>query len=154
MLKCHYTRYQMSTVQAMFDLMGGLELFEGPARREADLEHVVATGLPAEVVRYLSESTGVSLRELQEITGIDRSTFSRRIKQQALLKVDESDRVARVARVAALAMEALGDDEGLQWLREPNAALGRRVPLSMLGTDAGVRQVEQIIGRIEHGVFS
>jgi putative toxin-antitoxin system antitoxin component (TIGR02293 family) len=91
---------------------------------------------------------------LQEITRIDRSTFSRRIRQQALLKVDESDRIARVARVAALAMEALGHDDGLRWLREPNVALGNRVPLAMLGTDAGVHQVEQIIGRIEHGVFS
>ncbi len=144
----------MSTFEAMVDLMGGRELFEGPVRRDADLEHVLAIGLPAAVVRHLAESTGTSLGELQEITLIDRSTFSRRIKQQALLKVDESDRVARVARVAALAIEALGRDEGLRWLREPNMALGNRVPLGMLGTDAGVRQVEQIIGRIEHGVFS
>jgi putative toxin-antitoxin system antitoxin component (TIGR02293 family) len=143
-----------STFEAIVDLMGGRALFHGPVRRDADLERVVATGLPAEVVRHLAESTGMSLGELQEITRIDRSTFSRRIRQNALLKVDESDRIARVARVAALAMEALGHDEGLRWLREPNVALGTRVPLAMLGTDAGVRQVEQIIGRIEHGVFS
>lgn len=85
---------------------------------------------------------------------IDKSTFSRRVKHQTLLKVDESDRVARLARVAALAAEALGRNEGMRWLREPNVALGNRVPLSMLGTDAGARQVEQVIGRIEHGVFS
>jgi putative toxin-antitoxin system antitoxin component (TIGR02293 family) len=102
----------------------------------------------------LAERTGTTLRELQEITHIDRSTFSRRVKQRALLKADESDRIARVARVAALAMEAFGRDAGLQWLREPNAALGERIPLAMLGTDAGARQVEQIIGRVEHGVFS
>jgi putative toxin-antitoxin system antitoxin component (TIGR02293 family) len=144
----------MSTLETMIALMGGLAILRERVRRDADLEHVVAAGLPAEVVRHLAESTGASLKQLQEISLIDRSTFSRRIKQHARLKVDESDRIARVARVAALAVEALGRDEGLQWLREPNVALGNRMPIVMLGTDAGARQVEQIIGRIEHGVFS
>lgn len=124
------------------------------ASRDADVEEMVAAGLPAETVRHLAESTGTTLRELQDITLIDRSTFSRRIKQRARLKRDESDRIARVARVAALAVDALGRDDALQWLRRPNRALGDRVPLSMLGTDAGARQVEWIIGRIEHGIFS
>ena len=144
----------MSTLETMIVLMGGRKLLRRQVRRDSDLEQVVAIGLPAEVVRHLADSTGATLRELQEITLIDRSTFSRRMKQHARLKVDESDRIARVARVAALAMDALGRDEGLRWLREPNAALGSRVPLEMLGTDAGARQVEQVIGRIEHGVFS
>ena len=144
----------MSTVDAMVDLMGGVKLFKKPVKRDADMENAVISGLPALAVRRLAESTGTTLRELQEITHIDKSTFSRRVKQRALLKADESDRVARVARVAALAIEALGHDAGLQWLRKPNMALGDRIPLGMLGTDAGARQVEQIIGRIEHGVFS
>jgi putative toxin-antitoxin system antitoxin component (TIGR02293 family) len=96
----------MGVFEAMVDLMGGLELFEGPVKRDADLERVVATGVPAEVVRHLAESTGMSLGELQEIALIEKSTLNRRIRQQALLKVYESDRIARVARVAALAMEA------------------------------------------------
>jgi len=141
-------------METMIGLMGGRRLIRKQVRRETDLEQAVATGLPAEVVRRLAESTGTTLKELQEITLIDRSTFSRRIRQRARLKADESDRIARVARVAALAMQALGRDEGLRWLREPNVALGKRIPLAMLGTDGGARQVEQIVGRIEHGVFS
>jgi putative toxin-antitoxin system antitoxin component (TIGR02293 family) len=144
----------MSILETMIILLGGQKLLRKPVRQDADLEQVVAIGLPAEVVRHLAESTGATLKELQEITLIDRSTFNRRIKQHARLKVDESDRIARVARVAALALQALGRNEGLRWLREPNVALGDRIPLGMLGTDAGARQVEQIIGRIEHGVFS
>lgn len=137
----------------MVALLGGLAILKRPMQRDTDLEQAVTSGLPASVVRHLAESTGTSLRELQEIAHIDKSTFSRRVKHRALLKADESDRVARVARVAALATEALGPD-AVRWLREPNVALGSRPPLGMLGTDAGARQVEQIIGRIEHGVFS
>lgn len=144
----------MSTLDTTIALLGGRALIRKPVRQNADLEHVVAAGLPAEVVRRLAESTGTTLGELQEITKIDRSTFSRRIKQRARLKADESDRIARVARVAALATEALGHDDGIRWLREPNVALGDRVPLLLLGTDVGTHQVEQIIGRIEHGIVS
>ena len=146
--------YHMSMIETMVGLLGGRALLRTWVRRDADLEQAVATGLPAEVVRHLADSTGATLGELQEIMQIDRSTFSRRIKQRARLKVDESDRVARFARVASLAMDALGREEGLGWLRAPNRALGDREPMGMLGTDAGARQVEQIIGRIEHGVVS
>jgi putative toxin-antitoxin system antitoxin component (TIGR02293 family) len=106
--------------------MGARDLFKKLPRQDADLEELVAIGLPAEVVRRLAESTGSSVKPLQ---------------------------VARVARIAALAISAMGH-RGLRWLREPKAALGDRVPLEMLGSDPGVRQVEQIIGRIEHGIFS
>lgn len=144
----------MSTIETMVGLLGGRGLLRSRVKRDADLERAVATGLPAEVVKHLAENTGATLGQLQEIMQLDRSTFSRRIRQRTRLKVDESDRIARFARVAALAMEALGDDEGLRWLRSPNIALGNRVPIGMLGTDAGTRQVEQIIGRIEHGIIS
>lgn len=67
---------------------------------------------------------------------------------------DESDLIARVVHVTALAVEVLGRDDALQWLGRPNRALGDRVPLTMLGADAGARQIEQLIGRIEHGILS
>jgi putative toxin-antitoxin system antitoxin component (TIGR02293 family) len=144
----------MSTVGVMLDLMGGAGVFKEALEGEADLERAVVGGLPATVVSNLAKSTGAPLRALQQISSINKSTFDRRLKLHGRLKTDESDRIARVARVAALAIEALGRDNGLIWLRTVNLALGRRVPLEMLGTDAGIRQVEQIIGRIEHGVFS
>jgi putative toxin-antitoxin system antitoxin component (TIGR02293 family) len=86
------------------------------------------------------------------VGGLDRyRDEASAMKRTARLKTDESD---RIAHVAALAIEALGRNEGLQWLREPNSALGKRSTLEMLGTEAGANQVVQIIGRIEHGVIS
>jgi putative toxin-antitoxin system antitoxin component (TIGR02293 family) len=130
--------------------MGGPDLFKVRLEREIDVETAVAKGLPAKALRSLAERTGTSLRQLQEITQIDKSTFQRRER----LKTDESDRIVRVARVVVLAIDALGRPEALAWLRRSNLALGNRVPLDLLGSDSGVRQVEQVIGRIEHGVFS
>jgi putative toxin-antitoxin system antitoxin component (TIGR02293 family) len=40
------------------------------------------------------------------------------------------------------------------WLTEPLRALGGHTPVELCATDAGAREVEQTLSRIEHGVFS
>jgi len=53
------------------------------------------------------------------------------------------------------AEEVLGTAEkAARWLKKPNRALGGAVPLAQLDTDIGARQVEEILGRIEHGLYS
>jgi putative toxin-antitoxin system antitoxin component (TIGR02293 family) len=60
-----------------------------------------------------------------------------------------------VARIVALAEESLGSREkAARWLKRPNRALGNAIPLAHLDTDPGVRQVEDLLGRISHGVYS
>jgi putative toxin-antitoxin system antitoxin component (TIGR02293 family) len=62
---------------------------------------------------------------------------------------------ARVARVTVRAEEALGDRaKAERWMRAPNRALGGARPLDLLESDGGMREVERVLGRIEHGVFS
>jgi putative toxin-antitoxin system antitoxin component (TIGR02293 family) len=78
-----------------------------------------------------------------------------RRKDKRTLNPVESDRLYRLARVALMAIEVLGSHEkAKQWLERPNRALGGETPLSLLDTDIGARQVEAVLGRIEHGVFS
>jgi putative toxin-antitoxin system antitoxin component (TIGR02293 family) len=67
---------------------------------------------------------------------------------------DEAERLAKDVRIVALATRALGETEGFAWLQRSNAALGGCTPLELSGTEAGMRRVEQIIGRIEYGVYS
>jgi putative toxin-antitoxin system antitoxin component (TIGR02293 family) len=43
-------------------------------------------------------------------------------------------------------------EEARSWLRTPNRALGEASPLEFATTDVGTREVEQLIGRLEHGV--
>ncbi len=81
-------------------------------------------------------------------------TMARR-KGERRLSAMESDRLYRLARVAAHAEEVFGGPEKAgTWLLRPNRALGKAVPFELLDTDEGTRQVEAVLGRIEHGVFS
>jgi uncharacterized protein (DUF2384 family) len=42
----------------------------------------------------------------------------------------------------------------VHWLKRPQIGLGGRIPLAMLTTDPGRDQVEKLLLRIEHGVYS
>jgi putative toxin-antitoxin system antitoxin component (TIGR02293 family) len=41
-----------------------------------------------------------------------------------------------------------------QWLETPIPSLGNQRPLDLAQTEPGAREVEDLIGRIEHGVVS
>jgi putative toxin-antitoxin system antitoxin component (TIGR02293 family) len=49
----------------------------------------------------------------------------------------------------------LGDaDKARRWLKAPNRALGGEVPFDLLDTDIGAHQIEDVLMRLNHGIFS
>ena len=71
------------------------------------------------------------------------------------LHADESDRLFRLARIAARAAQELGrKQQAAGWLRKPVRALNGQAPMALLDTEAGAHQVEEILGRIEYGLYS
>jgi len=52
--------------------------------------------------------------------------------------------------------EEVLEDQGLaaKWIERPNRALNEKKPIELSKTDAGLSEVLQLLGRIEHGVFS
>jgi putative toxin-antitoxin system antitoxin component (TIGR02293 family) len=55
----------------------------------------------------------------------------------------------------AKARETLQNVEKAErWLRSSNRALGGRTPMETLQTESGARLVENVLGRIAHGVYS
>ncbi|WP_297809499.1 MbcA/ParS/Xre antitoxin family protein [uncultured Methylophaga sp.] len=58
-------------------------------------------------------------------------------------------------RLLAKAEDIFQDkDEALRWLKTPKKALSGKAPLELAGTEEGVKQVIDLLGRIEHGVFT
>ena len=129
----------------------------GVLRGTADLAAVadrVREGLPYAALGAVAKRLDIPVRELTAVLDLSERTLARR-KRERRLRAGESDRLLRVARVAALAEEILGDTaKAARWLRRPNPALGGKTPLRMLDTDLGASQVETVLHRVEHGVFS
>jgi len=94
-------------------------------------------------------------RELAALLGISEKTLSRGRAAGGRLDPVASDRLFRVARIGALAIGVFESEAAAaDWLKRPQIGLGGRVPLELLTTDVGRDQVEKLLLRIEHGVYS
>lgn len=114
----------------------------------------VQAGLPFAEVEALQAGLDLPLEKLAPKLGLSKATLHRR-KHEGRLTPSESDRVMRYARLLGRAVEVLESaDAARRWLSRPQYALGGAVPLDYAETEAGAREVENVLGRIEHGVYS
>lgn len=135
-------------------LLGGKNGVGRPVRNFADLASAVEAGLPTAAVRALVNKAGATAKEISKSVRIPERTFMR-IQTRERMPANESDKIYRFAYIVALAAKVLGDRERAhQWLRRANRALGGAVPLRVIGTEPGLRQVERELGRIEYGEIS
>jgi len=128
----------------------GLRTYE-PLR----LYQQVRRGLTYGAFERLQRNTALSARTLAELAEIPARTLARR-REEGRLDPDESDRLLRVARVFGRALELFEVDAAAAraWLTAPQPALGGLVPLELARTDVGAREVEHLVGRLEHGIPS
>jgi putative toxin-antitoxin system antitoxin component (TIGR02293 family) len=137
------------------EILGGKAILGAPAHRAPALAELVREGLPARSLTQLAQKLDMSQTEISAKIGIPQRTLTRRLAEHGRLSAIESDRTVRLAQVFANAAETLGSEEkAAQWLKTPNRALRGGRPLDQLDTDPGVREVEDVLGRIAYGVYS
>jgi len=120
----------------------------------AQLIQSLKVGLPVRELDALRVNLDVPLERLAAILGISKATLHRR-KTSGRLDAAESDRVVRYARLlgrAASVFESL--ENARKWLGSAQVGLGGAIPLEYAETEVGARAVEDLLGRIEHGVYS
>lgn len=135
--------------------LGGSAILLREIDSDLDLARAVEVGFPVASLSHVLHELGDSdlqQTDIYEVVGSAR-TLQRKRKAHTRLSRDESDRLARLVRVIDRARESLGSREkALRWMVKPNRALEGALPLRLLGSDAGALAVEQVLGRIEHGV--
>ena len=141
----------MLHTEALVEALGGKKVFKRRIVNVDQLRETVKAGLPYASLEALIGKFGLAREEAAVALHLPQRTIARRKKEQKL-QADESDRLLRLARIGAQAAATLGSEEkAVQWLRRPNRALGNRAPLDLIDSDIGTRQVEEVLGRIEHG---
>ena len=125
----------------------------GVRHAPAHLISAVREGLRVEELDAIQSSLRVPMDQLLPIVGISKATFHRR-KLAGRLDQTESDRVVRFARLIGRAIEVMeSGDAGRRWLTTPQTGLGGQRPLDYAATEIGAREVEDLLGRIEFGVY-
>ncbi|MBM4335821.1 MAG: DUF2384 domain-containing protein [Deltaproteobacteria bacterium] len=141
-----------SELGGVVSVLGGAKVLGRALRSPEDLAMRVRGGLPFSSLTAVMEQYGIPREVLCAILHLSRRNLLRR-REQSRLSADESDRLYRLARVLAHANRVFGDlEESAEWIQAPNPSLGKQQPLALLDTDIGAEQVDDVLGRIEHGI--
>ena len=125
-----------------------------PPQSSAELIAKIKEGLSVKAFDRLCKNLDISEKALAKTLNIAISTLARR-KKSGRMTFEESERIYRIARLYDRAVEVFGDKKmGRKWLKEPAWALGDIPPLEFAETELGAQEVDDLLGRIEHGVFT
>ena len=115
----------------------------------------IREGLPAASAMAFKDALGLTNEELSGLLGVSARTLARLDPRKSRLDLVASDRLVRSARLFSIAEEVLEDRKAAaSWLKSPQRALEGQVPLQLAHTDVGIRAVEALLGRMEHGVYT
>jgi putative toxin-antitoxin system antitoxin component (TIGR02293 family) len=114
----------------------------------------IQAGLSFRLVQNLQKALDVPMERLASVLGMSRATLHRR-KIQGKIDKGESERLVRYQRLLQKAEDVFGDAKNArEWLSHKQPGLGSAVPLDFAKTEIGAREVENLLGRIEYGVYS
>jgi putative toxin-antitoxin system antitoxin component (TIGR02293 family) len=124
------------------------------AKHPAELIRRIQKGLRFSELETLQSTIDLPFEQLAAKLAISRSTLQRR-KAAGRLSPDESDKVMRLSRLLEHATNVFGDVEKARaWLKFPQRGLGGAVPLDYAETEVGAREVDDLLGRIDYGVYT
>jgi len=123
--------------------------------RTAHLVCQIEAGLSFKALESLAALSGLSVSRIASTLGIPERTLARR-REAGRFAPHESERLLRISTIFEKAVGLFeGDVSGaVTWLTHPKRALGGQTPFAYSRTEVGAREVENLIGRLEHGVFS
>lgn len=140
-------------------LLGGLNVvkeaavaYEAPRYQRIE---IIRTGLPYQALEIFQNKTGLSRQELAAILQVSARTLQRYASGQSLAPVI-SEKLLALNDLYQQADQALGGKapNTTAWLRAQNKALGGLTPISLLDTYQGLHEVQNLLGRLEWGVYS
>ena len=142
----------MISSQAVAKVMGGARVLKVTVRSSADLERLVASGLPIGVVEftlaYVIEDPFRRKRVRNAL--VPPATLKRR---KLTLSPEESARFERVARAMAMAESVWEDHADAQrFMTTPHPLLEGRAPIEVAETELGARRGEDVLAALEYAL--
>jgi putative toxin-antitoxin system antitoxin component (TIGR02293 family) len=122
------------------------------ARNLMDLNRIIGeNGFPFKAVRPLVKYLDLTNDSIAVLTGVSSRTISR-WDDDTTIGVMASKTLVEVDKLARKGVGVFGDHASfIEWLHQPNTALGDSSPLKMLSTPYGVEMVEDALEALEFG---
>jgi len=146
-----------SAWQEISDLLGGNRVLGTAIENDLDAHALLNRGLPRRALTSLIEKLhDIPAGEASEALGMSVRTLQRhKSAPDELLDVQQSGRAWKFAEILAKAARVLGSqEEAERWLKRPAIGLNQQRPIDLLTTPAGVKLVEEYLGRLEYDVYT
>ncbi len=122
---------------------------------EFDIIKLGNTGITKNAINTLASFIGISRKYISEnIFNVSVKTLERKDNKEKLDKKTSSHAV-EIARVLQHGYGVFRDEEKMKrWLNKENKALNNLKPVELFDTLSGLSMVNDVLGRIEEGVYS
>lgn len=112
-------------------------------------------GLSRSMAETIANQIGLTDKEMAYILNISERTY-RRNQADSVLDYQASERLLLLSDLVEHGLSVFDGRADVlnHWLRSSLPELGRQTPLALLDSVSGFGLVDDVLGRIEHGVFS
>jgi len=136
-------------------ILGGQSKINHPLHSDFDIVNLSYEGVSKASVEALLSYLGISKKNFAEqILNISVKTLERKSITDKMDK-RTSSHVIEIAKVVVHALAVFEDEEKVKsWLSNSNRALNNKKPIEFFDTLTGLSMVNDVLGRIEEGVYS
>jgi len=140
---------------SFISLLGGKNIVTKPIDSDFDILSLSNEGITKASLDVLISYLGISKKAFSEnILDASVKTLERKADTDKLDK-HTSSTVIEIAKVVEHAFAVFEDEEKVKkWLNWPNRALNNMKPIDVFYLPTGLKMVNDILGRIEEGVYS
>jgi putative toxin-antitoxin system antitoxin component (TIGR02293 family) len=149
---------EVSVIDRTADLLGGSRIFQSRLHGPLDVHEALDRGLPREALTRLIDNVRILHDQalVKSAIGVSLRTSQRaKLAPGKRLTKEQSGRIWKFAEILAKAVDVLGSQAAAErWLERPAIGLDQRRPIDLLSTPAGVKLVEDFLGRLKYGVYT
>lgn len=121
--------------------------------KRTDLISLVRSGIKAKNLNSIQKFTSLSESELSHILPISKRQLERYDSSHKLNK-EITAHIIQIIELFKKGYKLFGEEKFSLWIRTPNKVLDQNRPYELMDTSIGIELIEDVIGRIEHGVYS
>ncbi|WP_085765868.1 type II RES/Xre toxin-antitoxin system antitoxin [Nonlabens spongiae] len=133
----------------------GKKYIDSQLQSHFDFIQAASKGVNANVIKNFGDYFDLKRDTMAEILSVSEPTIYRWTKSNKILERNFSVKLFEISELFLLGIEIFGSKEAFfKWLDLPNTSLGGMEPMELIEIPEGVSKVRDVLGRIEHGVYS
>lgn len=133
----------------------GKEFVKDKVESSFDFLHIARKGVNANVIRNFREGFNLTLEDTARMLNTSEPTLYRWTRLNKKLDSNFTIKLFEITDLFLYGTEVFGNQENFfKWLNLPNMALGGIEPQELIEIPEGISKIRDILGRIEHGVYS